>query len=177
MNQFLNFLICSALILSSGWLYASEVFEETPTTVIVREHPKTGKPYASIVSSGQLSQDPFAGQRQKMRRPDYRMLDPKIKSGEIPYEGPYSSSKKVYIFAASLATLGVAGGAVGMAVAPAAAAGSAASGGGAYLAGAGAIAGTATAVTVIKAQPDPNQDDFTQISKSESIEFEKGDTQ
>ncbi|MBI4372387.1 MAG: hypothetical protein HY585_01515, partial [Candidatus Omnitrophica bacterium] len=110
---------------------------------------------------------------------DYRMLDPKIKSGEIPYEGPYSSSKKVYLFAASLATLGVAGGAVGMAVAPAAAAGSAASGGGAYLAGAGAIAGSATAVTVIKAQPDPdpNQDDFTQISKSESIEFEKGDTQ
>ena len=129
--------------------YSSEVLEETQTAVIVREHPKTGRPYVSIVSSkGPVPVDPFTGQRQKFSRPDYRMLDPKIKAKDIPYKGPYSDRRKVYILAATLATAGTAGG-VTILAAPAAATGAGAAGGaGAYLAGAGAVAGTATAASV-----------------------------
>ena len=169
------FIYFFALIYFSSFLCASEVMEETPTSVIVREHPKTEKPYVSIVSSKiSPSVDPFTGQRKWKKRPNYRMLDPKIKAGEIPYDGPSSSAKKVYIFAASLATLGVAGGAIGMAIMPAAA-GGAATGGGAYLAAGGAVAGGTTAAAVLKTKPDPNQDDFIQISESKSLISEEGE--
>ena len=84
----------------------SEVIQKTPTRVVVREHPRTGRPYVSIVSSEAPARDPFSGLHQAMKRPDYRMLDPKIKAGQIPYEGPYSDRKKVYLLAASLATVG-----------------------------------------------------------------------
>ncbi|MBI1977546.1 MAG: hypothetical protein HYS55_02215 [Candidatus Omnitrophica bacterium] len=149
----------------------SEVFEETKTQVIIREHPKTGKPYVSIVSQESFDPNtPFLGARTKVSRPDYRMLDPKVKSGEIPYDGPYSSAKKVYIFAATLATLGVAGGAVGMAVAPAASAGGAASGGGTFLAAGGAVAAGSAGGAVAMTRSDSNVDDFIQTSESRTIE-------
>ncbi|MBI4358632.1 MAG: hypothetical protein HY584_04965 [Candidatus Omnitrophica bacterium] len=152
-------------------LYGSEVFQDTDTQVVVREHPKTGKPYVSIISHSALSQvDPFERLKGKMSRPDYRMLDPKVKSGEIPYEGPYSSSTKIYVFAATLATLGTVGGAVGLATVPAAATGAAASGGGAYLAGGAAVAGGAAGAAALATRSDSRQDDFIQTSKSESIE-------
>ncbi len=151
-------------------LYASEVIEETHTQVVVREHPKTGKPYVSIVASDRpLAEDPFVNQRKKTSRPNYRMLDPNVKPGEIPYDGPYSSSAKIYVFAATLATLGVAGGAIGMAAIPASA-GGAASGGGAYLAAGSAVAAGTAGAVAIKTRPNPNQDDFTLISKSKSLE-------
>ena len=158
-------------------LSASEVIEDTHTRVVIREHPKTGKPYVSIVSADKLlSVDPFAGMRSKMSRPNYRMLDPKMKPGEIPYEGPYSSSTKIYVFAATLATLGVAGGAIGMAAIPASAAttGAAASGGAAYVAAGSAVAVGTVATAEIAARPNPKGDDFVQVSKSKSIETKDG---
>ena len=91
---------------------ASEVAAvETNTDVKVRNHPLTGIPYVGIVSKTA----PGAGnilfpEYKKVSRPDYRMLDCKMKSGEIPYDGPTSNRTKVYVFAASLATAGVLGG-------------------------------------------------------------------
>lgn len=166
--------------------YAAEVLErqsvevagtiEHPNTlVMVREHPKTGEPYVSIVSSElPNSADPFLRQRSRYSRPDYRMLDPKIKSGKIPYEGPYSDRKKVYVFAASLATLGVAGGAVGMATASTAAS-AAAGGGAAYVAAGSAVAGTATAAAMIKSQPNPKKDSYRYSSESKLLEGRRSD--
>lgn len=148
----------------------SRAIEETGTQVMVREHPKTGRPYVSIVSSELPNPiDPFLRQRSRYSRPDYRMLDPKIKPGAIPYEGPYSDRKKVYVFAASLATLGVAGGAAGMATASTAASASA-TGGAAYVAAGSAVAGTATAASLIKSQPDPEKDRHTHTSESRRLE-------
>ena len=157
-------------------LYSSEVLEETRTQVLVREHPKTGKPYVSITSFGESNtKDPFEKLRSKISRPDYRMLDPNVKPGQIPYEGPYSSAKKVYIFAATLATLGVAGGAIGLAVAPAAATASgAASGGGALIAGGSAVAAGSAGSVVLASKSDPKRDDF--ILKSESRAIDETET-
>jgi len=148
--------------------FAGEIIEETHTQVIVREHPKTGQPYVSIVSSeGPVPADSFTGQRQKFSRPDYRMLDPKVKAKDIPYNGPYSDRRKVYVLAATLATVGTAGGVAGILAAPAATGAGAAGGAGAYLAGAGAVAGTATAASVY-ATTGSKKNNF--IHRSESKE-------
>ncbi len=159
-----------SLTLVFGHVYAedTEVLPKTNTKVVVREHPKTGEPYVAIVAASEADRGgPFAGMKRISIRPDYRMLDPKIKSGTIPYEGPYSSRKKVYMFAASMAALGI-GGAALLPVAPATGAG-AAGGVGAFAgAGAGVVAGTAGAVAVAKRQDSEKKDDFTNIAKSES---------
>jgi len=144
----------------------SEVIEETKTQVIVREHPKTGKPYVSIVSNEGPVEDPFAGQRKKMTRPDYRMLDPKIKSGKIPYEGPSSDRKKVYLLAASLATVGTVGGALAIAAAPVATGAGATGGAGAYAAAGGAVAAGTASGAWKATRSDPKNEEF--IHKSES---------
>ena len=168
MGKFVSALFIFTFAVSS--LYASEVIEDTHTQVVVREHPKTGKPYVSIVSRDKpLTDDPFAKAQSKFSRPDYHMLDPKIKSGQIPYDGPYSSSKKIYIFAATLATLG-AGGMIGAAALPAASTGAAASGGGAYLAAGSAVAAGTAGTVAIQTRSNPNQDNFIQISKSKAVE-------
>ena len=120
-----------------------EVKDESHSQVIIREHPKTGKSYVTVISSEEpVPADPFTHQRNKYSRPDYRMLDPKAKKGDYIYDGPYSDRTKVYIFAASMVAVGVTGGVAGMALAPAAT-GTAASagGGGAYLIGAGVATG------------------------------------
>ena len=146
--------------------YAGEVFQETHTKVIVREHPKTGRPYVSIVPSEVPDPpDPFAVRR-KYARPDYRMLDAKIKSGKIPYDGPYSDRKKIYLFAAGLATLGVAGGVVGMAVAPAAAGAGASGGAGIYAAAGSAVAAGTAGTIAVKSKPDPQKDNFSRTAES-----------
>ena len=156
-----------------GDLFASEVIEETRTQVIVREHPKTGKSYVSIVSADNPDpKDPFTGQRQKFSRPDYRLLDPQIKAKDIPYEGPYSDRKKVFLFAASIAAVGAAGGIAGLAATPAAAGAGASGPAGAYMAGAGAVAGTAAAASV-HATTGSGKDNF--IHRSESQEKVKKD--
>ncbi len=146
--------------------FASEVLEQTETQVVVRNHPRTGKPYVSIVSPDRLNVDPFAGNRKSYLRPDYRMLDPKIKSGVIPYKGPYSDRKKVYIFAASLAAVGTMGGTAIIATAPAATGTAASGGAGAYLAGGAAVAAGSAAEYTIATQPNPKKDIYTQRSES-----------
>lgn len=152
-------------ILATSLVYASEVITETNSKVIVREHPKTGKPYVAIAPSEVPNETGFFPQSKKFSRPDYRLLDPKVKSGVIPYDGPYSDSKRIYIFAASLATLG-AGGMVGAAWMPAT--GAAATGGGTYLAAGGALAAGTAATAVHSTKANPKKDNFTQASESKS---------
>ena len=148
--------------------YASEVEDITHTRVIVREHPKTGKPYVSIVSSeAPIPKNPFTGQHGATTRPDYRLLDPQVKNGAIPYIGPSSDRRKVYVFAASLMTVGTVGGAVGMAAAPAQAAG-AATGGGAYVA-AGSVAAGGTAAGVLSQRSRTPRENFRQESESKVL--------
>lgn len=150
--------------------FADEVVPQTSTHVVVRDHPKTGKAYVSVTEKGKENVNPLAAGKYK-KRPDYRMLDPKVKSGEIPYEGPVSDRKKVYAFAAGLAAVGVAGGAaVSLAAASAPATAGSAGGAGAFgAAGVGVIAGTA-GILQAKTSPDPNKpDDFTHTSESKSL--------
>src|SRR5690349_6630294 len=86
----------------------TEVVPKTGTAVVVRENPKTGKSFVSIVDAQNPNAGyPFRGSPAKFSRPDYRMLDPHAKRGEIPYDGPYSDRRKIYYFAAGLATAGV----------------------------------------------------------------------
>lgn len=149
--------------------FASEIVEQTQTKVIVREHPKTGRPYVSIVSAEAAIHDPFANLGKKYPRPDYRMLDPKIKAKDIPYEGPYSNRKKVYALAATLATVGTVGGVAGLAVAPAATGAGASGGAGAFAVGGGAVA-AGTVTGAIKAQTNPGPEDHIERSESRSVE-------
>ena len=160
-------LILIISFLFSGLAQASEVIVETNSKVIIREHPKTGKPYVVITSQDFPAESGFFGISKKFSRPDYRLLDPKVKSGEIPYDGPYSDAKRVYIFAATLATLG-AGGLVGAALMPASA-GAAASGGAGYLAAGGALAAGTAGAAVATTQSNPKKDNFIQASESKSI--------
>ena len=162
----LSFCLASFLAESA---FASEVLEETHTRVIVRDNPRTGKPYVSIVSSDvENPASPLSLQNIAYRRPDYRLLDPKIKSGQIPYDGPTSDRTKVYLFAASLAAVGTVGGAVGLATAPAATGAAASEGAGAYLAAGTAVVAAPVAATVaLEKKPDPHQNDFDLEAKSE----------
>lgn len=184
-------ILCLLVHYFATFSYASEVLEDTHTQVIVRNHPKTGKPYVSIIpGEKEAAEDPFTKQKSTYSRPDYRMLDPKVKSGEVPYDGPYSSSTKVYVFAATLATLGVAGGAIGLATVPASTAASnggvglatvplastsAATGGaGIYFAASGAVAAVDATSAIIANRSAPKNDNWVQISKAESGETESG---
>ncbi len=160
-------LIFSISLIFGPVINASEVIPETDSQVIVRAHPKTGKPYVVIVAKDSIP-EPFFPDSKKFSRPDYRLLDPKVKSGQIPYDGPYSDSKRIYIFAATVATLGTVGGAIGMAVIPASASG-AATGGAGYLAAGGAVAASTVTAAVANTAPNPKNDDFVQTSESKSI--------
>ncbi len=158
------------LIMSIG--FASEVPDLTHTQVIVRQHPKTGRPYVSVVSSdAPVPKDPFTGLDKKYSRPDYRLLDPKFKNGEIFYDGPVSDDRKVYIFAATLMTLGTVGGAVGIVAAPVAAAGASA-GAGAYVAAGSVVAGGTTAAGLISSRARSDEE-FKHISESRLQEEKK----
>lgn len=169
MNYGLRYALCPLLILAliAPQLFAaqsaqSEVIEETNTRVVVRAHPKTGRPYVSIAASDPAIPDPFADQKKNSRRPDYRMLDPNVKSGEIPYEGPYSDRRKVYALAAGLAAAGVAG-ALAIPITPVTGAGASAGAGGFAGAGAGVAAGT---VAVTTAATRSNNANFTHESET-----------
>ena len=149
----------------------NEVLPETRAVVVIRQHPKTGKPYVVITDRGKNAPDPFAAIRtaKPVMRPDYRMLDPKIKSGQIPYEGPVSDRTKVYIFAASLAAVGTVGGAAIIAAAPAATGAGAAGGAGLYAgAGVGVVVGSA-AGTVAATKSDPKKESFEHTAQSKEI--------
>jgi hypothetical protein len=150
-----------AVILCAGPVFAgeNEILEESGVKVFVREHPQTGKPFVSLRKEGGNA-DPFKGFVKREIRPDYRMLDPKTRSGDVPYDGPVSDRKKVYIFAATMMTLGVAGG-IATAAIPVTAAASGASGGTGIL-GAGAVtvlAGTAGTVA-LKSHLDPGEENY-----------------
>ena len=152
--------------------FADEIISQTPTEVIVREHPQTGKPFVSVIDQGKGSEvRPWRAVSKKYSRPDYKMLNHRIKKGEYSYDGPVSDRKKVYILAASLTAVGVTAAVVGPAIAPAAASTGGASGGaGAFAAGgATVLSGTAGAVSY-KSRPDPERDFFSQTSESKAIE-------
>ena len=175
MKKVISFLLLSIFTAHSfGLAETTEVLPQTNTAVVVRNHPKTGKAYATIVAKGNETHDNFSylysGKvKNYTARPDYRLLDPKVKSGQIPYEGPVSDNKKIYIFAASLATLGVTGGALALAF-PAAS--TAAAGGGAlYTAGGAAVAAGTAATAYEVTKTDPKKDNFTQHSESQTKEL------
>lgn len=156
--------------LAAANLSASEIIEETRTQVIVREHPKTGRSYVSIVSSEvPAPPGPFAGQK-SYSVPDYRLLDPKVKAKDIPYDGPYSNRTKIYILAASLATVGTVGGTAIIAAAPAATGAAASGGAGAYLAGGGAVIAGSAAEYAVATHRDPKKENYVQRSESELIQ-------
>lgn len=145
----------------------TEVVDVTRTRVIVREHPKTGKPYVSVVSIDEpIPNGPFGAHGRAVKRPDYRMLDPNVKEGQIPYEGPFSDRRKVTLFAATLMTAGAVGGAVGIAAAPAAT-GAGAAGGGGYLAAGAAVTGAGLTGAQLATKENPEDEEFTREAKSE----------
>jgi len=159
-----------AVFLGSGTLFSAEqeVLEESGTKVFIREHPQTGKPFVSLRKEGD-SQDLFKGFVKREFRPDYKMLDANSKSGDVPYDGPVSDLKKVYIFAATMITLGVAGGIVTVAM-PAGAAAAGASGGTGLL-GTGAVAVAAgTAGTVaLKSHLAPGEENYIHDSTTTAM--------
>lgn len=168
-------LFAASVILQAPAAPASEVIEETKTRVAIREHPKTGKPYVSIISTETPEPpDPLTGQRGWIIRPDYRMLDPKVKSGVIPYEGPVSDRTKVYILAASLAAVGTAGGAAIMAAAPIATGAGASSGAGVFLAGGTAVTAGSAATYSVAVRPGPEKEEYSHASEYRIKEEEKG---
>ena len=168
----LGFGICFGFRISC-FAEANEVMEETSTMVVIREHPRTGRPYVSITSLEAGARDPFEGQRRRYGRPDYRMLDPKMKSGKVPYDGPYSDKKKIYLFAASVATLGTVSGAAVMAAAPAATGTAASGGAGAYLAGGTAVVAGSAATAEIAMKPDTKKGNYTLRAESRLAEPEE----
>lgn len=144
-----------------------EVPDETHSQVLVREHPRTGKPYTVIVEEGfQEPRYAFQKDRRNYLRPDYRMLDPKIKAKDIPYTGPSSDRKKVYLFAASLAASGVAAGTL-LPVTAATGAG-ASTGAGIYGAAGTAVASGVTSAATTQTTPRPD-DDFAQHSEATRV--------
>lgn len=144
----------------------NEVLQGGPVKVFVREHPQTGKAFVSL-RKADSSKDPFKGFVKREIRPNYKMLDAKTKSGEIPYDGPVSDMKKVYVFAATMMTLGVAGGIVTVAI-PAGAAGI---GGGTGLFGAEAatvVAATAGTVAV-QTHIQPGEENYIHDASSTAV--------
>jgi hypothetical protein len=159
-----------AMLLIAGPVFASEneTIGESGFKVFVREHPQTGKPFVSLRKEGDV-QDLFKGFVKREFRPDYKMLDAKTKSGDVPYDGPVSDMKKVYIFAATMMTLGVAGGIVTVAM-PAGAA-VAGAGGGTGLLGTGAVAVAAgTAGTVaLKSHLAPGEENYIHDATTRAV--------
>ncbi len=157
-------LMCASTVCATE----SELIPASPAKVFMREHPQTGKPFVSL-RVGDKSQDLFKGFTKREVRPDYKMLDAKIKSGAIPYDGPVSDRKKVYIFAATMMTLGVAGGVVTAAM-PAGAAAAGASGGTGLL-GAGALAtvGTTVGTVALKSHLSPGEENYIHEGKTTAV--------
>lgn len=165
-------LLLSFVFVSSYTLRAetvNEVFEPTGTKVIVREHPKTGQTYVSIIDEDKpMRKDLLSLRDVKYPRPDYNMLESDVKPGSYEYEGPYSSRKKVYLLAGTLATMGV----VSYAAIPTAAATGAAGSG----IGAGVTTGVLTSsglVTAAMVNKNSNlPDDYVRSSESVLLETE-----
>jgi hypothetical protein len=159
-------LMCLVLSAKCFFALANEVIPQTSAEVVVREHPQTGIPYVSIVDP-RKPEGLLSGEMKKYNRPDYRMLDPKVKPRDTHYDGPVSDRKKIYILAGALAAGGIAGYA---AMPVAAAGGGAATGAGAYAAASAAVtAGTFSTHWAMR--HDDRPDDFTQTSVSRELKL------
>lgn len=134
----------------------NEILRESVAKVYVREHPQTGKPFVSL-RMGNPAQDPFKGFTKREIRPDYKMLEADSKG--VPYDGPVSDLKKVYVFAATMMTLGAAGVVVTAALPAAAAAGASTAGTG-VLAGGAAVATGVAADIVVESQIKPGEEHY-----------------
>jgi len=162
--------LCMSLNLTMVRLEATEVIQETHTKVIQRENPATGKPYFSIVTAAlQETEGLLPPREEKYSRPDYQMLAPESQRGEIFYDGPASSRKKVYIFAGAVATVGAVGGTLGMLSAASTATAGAAGGAGGYAAGGAAVASGAMAGALKVSSAKPQSDDFVHTSKTDLV--------
>lgn len=149
------------LILPAAYAAESEVVPQVREKILVREHIRTGKPY--VVITNDAARNPLASLPVATRmRPDYRMLDPKVKKNSIPYQGPVSDRKKVYIFAGTIAALGTAGGAAIIATAPAATGVGAAGGAGGYAAAGTAVGVGSVSTALLQTRPDPDKDKIEQ---------------
>lgn len=148
----------SFLALSSSPM-ANEVLEETRTKVIVRVHPKTGKPFVSIVPSDISINPSIEKKTTPARRPDYRMLDPKVDAKNIAYDGPISDRRKVYVLAGTLAALGAGAGVLGT-LAPATAASGGTAGGAGLYAGGAALTGGGTIAATVAVHAENQPEDF-----------------
>lgn len=161
----LVFFVC---LLSVPQSTGNEVLPETQTKMIERSHPRTGERYRVITAgAAPESQNYFEGEPREYSRPDYRMLESDAQRGEIYYDGPVSSRKKVYIFAATVATLGTVG---AVSLPTAVAAGSAASGGAGACAVGGAAVAAGTLGGAVKLTKPAQNDDFVQTTKAEVLE-------
>jgi len=170
----LTALFCLLSVLNMPGAFAAEeneVFGPVETQVAVREHPKTGKPYVTILGKDGARMHPsLSGPVKLVSRPDYRMLDPKVKKGEIPYDGPVSDRKKVYALAGTLAVTGVVAGTAVIAAAPAATGAGAAGGAGIYgAAGAAVMTGTASGVWLKSRPTQQDRENFDFKSESREI--------
>jgi hypothetical protein len=168
-DKYLKTIVTACLL--SVWafvapVYGNEVLPETQTKMIERSHPRTGERYRVITAATTpAAQNYFEGEPRQYSRPDYRMLESDVQRGEIYYDGPVSSRKKVYIFAATVATLGT----VGAASLPTVAAtGSASGGAGVYAVGGGAVAAGTLGGAVKLTTPEEN-DDFVQTTKTDVL--------
>ncbi|MFA6601008.1 MAG: hypothetical protein WC352_07615 [Candidatus Omnitrophota bacterium] len=160
---------------------AVEITDPTHTRVAVKKHPKTGRPYVTILPGNAPVEDavvfdprPADTAQDPVARPDYRLLDWKRKDGEIPYEGPSSDRTKVYVLAATLATVGVVSGVAVIAAAPAAAAGaSGGAGAGVYAAGGAAVAAGTVSTALEAGRPDPSDKNYDHWWQSKAETFQK----
>jgi hypothetical protein len=173
------FVLCALFLVPAG--FANEVLNSQEITmpptgaqVMVRENSKTGTPYIVIVDPKAPRSDLASLDSNKYRRPDYRMLEKNVTAKDVGYDGPYSSKKKIYILAATLATAGATAAVVGPALFPAAAATGAAGGSVAVPAAAAAVGGSALAVAAKKYQDhfENLPDDYSRESESKIIETE-----
>ncbi len=156
-------LIMTVELACPGMGRASEVIPETPTAVVVRNHPGTGKPLVCVTAgSGAGTPALFKRVPKNLVRPDYRMLDPKVKPKEVGYNGPVSNRTKVYALAATLA----AGGIAGYVAIPVTAAGGGAAGGAAAYGLAGGAVATGPIAGALSAGHSDKPDDFTHKAES-----------
>ncbi len=171
MKKTFSFFLIIMMTSGAGWAAEGEVIQGSGAKVFVREHPQTGKPFVSLRGNDFSGQDLFKKFVKREIRPDYRMLDPRNKSGAIPYDGPASDRTKVYVFAATMATLGAAGIVVTAALPASAATAAAGSGTGLYAAAGGtAVAlGTAGDIYINKTRVKPGEENYVHEGETVSL--------
>ncbi len=141
--------------------------------VMVRENSKTGTPYIVITDPQNPRADLASLDSNKYRRPDYRMLQKGVNAKDVGYDGPYSSKKKIYILAATLAVAGAGAAVIAPAIAPAAAAtGAVGSATGPAIAAVGAGSALAVAAKQYQDHFKNLPDNYNRESESKIVETE-----